>query len=238
MLNAETRHKNQLAWWNLLPEKIQIKTNSIYNHVEKLRKTQTIYPPSKQVFAAFELTHPDDVKVVIIGQDPYHEENEAMGLAFSVQDGVKIPPSLRNIFTELQNDIGVIPPTSGNLTKWAENGVLLLNSVLTVNAHAANSHKYFEWQVLTREILKICLKSNRPIVYMCWGRQALDTLNSVIVESNNTLTNQIILKSSHPSPFSAYTTTAYTPAFMGSKQFSKANAWLSSQNIKPVDWTL
>ena len=92
MLNAETRHKNQLAWWNLLPENVQIKTNSIYNHVEKLRKTHTIYPPSKQVFAAFELTHPDDVKVVIIGQDPYHEENEAMGLAFSVQDGVKIPP--------------------------------------------------------------------------------------------------------------------------------------------------
>lgn len=235
-MQLTTRQMNEQAWWDLLSPDTQQKAHEIYTRVHNLRQNKTIYPPENEMYTALGLTNPQDVKVVIIGQDPYHEQGEAMGLAFSVKKGIKIPPSLKNIYTELKNDLQIPQPDNGDLTKWAKQGVLLLNSVLTVEAHKANSHKDFEWQRLTSAILSICSKSNKPIVYLCWGQQAYTTLCAAT--NNNIPPNQLVLRSSHPSPFSAYTNTKYVPSFMGSKPFSKANAHLKQHGETPIDWNL
>ena len=185
-----------------------------------------IYPPKDYIFNALKLTSFANVKVVIVGQDPYHGEGEAHGLSFSVQKGVKIPPSLVNIYKELYDDLGIIPSTSGDLTKWAKEGVLLLNAVLTVEKDKPASHRNMGWELLTDYIIKLLNSKNTPIVFILWGNFAK--------EKRKYITNPIhlVISSSHPSPFSA------NNGFFGSKPFSKTNEFLIKNKIKPIDWQL
>ncbi len=186
--------------------------------------TKTIYPGPYDIFNALKFTDYDDVKVVILGQDPYHEPGQAHGLAFSVNKGVKIPPSLINIYKEISDDIGCQMPNSGYLLGWAKQGVLLLNATLTVRAHQANSHQNIGWAKFTDNIVNLLNKREKPMVFMLWGANAWRKAECV---TNN---NHLILKSPHPSPLSAYR------GFFGCKHFSKANAFLNSNNIKPIEW--
>ena len=187
--------------------------------------TKEIYPPKEYIFNALKLTPYENVKVVIVGQDPYHGEGEAHGLSFSVMDGVKIPPSLQNIYKELYNDLGIIPKKTGNLSGWAKEGVLLLNSILTVEKDKASSHKNLGWEPFTDYIIKVLNAKEEPIVFILWGNFA-KSKKSLITNSKH-----LIIESSHPSPFSAYN------GFFGSKPFSKTNNFLIKNNIKPIDWS-
>ena len=171
------------------------------------------------------MTSFENVKVVIMGQDPYHGEGEAHGLSFSVQDNVKIPPSLQNIYKELYSDLGIPPKNTGNLTGWAKEGVLLLNSTLTVEKDKANSHQGVGWQYFTDYVIKVLNLSEKPIVFILWGNFARS--KKVLI----TNPKHLILESPHPSPFSAYN------GFFGSKPFSKTNDFLIKNNIKPIDWS-
>lgn len=187
-------------------------------------KKRKIYPEFENIFHALEVTSLKQVKVVILGQDPYHGENQAHGLSFSVQGGVKIPPSLQNIFKEIQSDVHGITPQSGNLEHWAQQGVLLLNSVLTVEAEAANSHQGWGWEQFTDEIIKVISAQKKHVVFLLWGKYAQDKA-SLIDESKH-----LILKTTHPSPLSAHR------GFLGSKHFSKTNEYLKSHSIKTIEW--
>lgn len=189
-------------------------------------ETQTIYPPRNRVFHCFNFKDYDDVKVVIIGQDPYHEEHQANGLAFSVERGVRIPPSLVNIYKEAHDDVGIEIPRHGDLSAWAHQGVLLLNTVLTVRAHQANSHKEKGWEVFTNHIIEIMNKREKPLVFILWGRQAMDKEKMIDTSKH------FVVKSAHPSPLSAYR------GFFGSRPFSKTNAFLESCGIEPIDWRI
>jgi len=194
----------------------------------KTEKSQgkTIYPPGSLIFNAFNTTPIDKIKVVIIGQDPYHGPNQAHGLCFSVQSGVPPPPSLINIFKELQDDIGMQIPRHGNLTKWAEQGVFLLNASLTVRAGEPMSHSKIGWATFTDSVIKKISDHNKHVVFLLWGKFAQD--KKILIDE----TKHLILKSAHPSPLSAYA------GFFGCKHFSKANAYLISKGIDPVDWSL
>lgn len=196
------------------------------NIVNNEYKIKTIFPPKNYVFNALKLTPYSKVKVVIMGQDPYHGVGEAHGLSFSVQDGIKIPPSLKNIYKELNYDLGIQAPNSGNLTKWAEQGVLLLNAVLTVEKDKPASHKDLGWERLTDYIIKEINLKEEPVVFILWGKFAK--------EKKKYITNPIhyVIESAHPSPFSA------SYGFFGSRPFSKANAFLESKGIEPIDWNL
>ena len=185
-----------------------------------------IYPNMNNIFDSLKYASYEDIKVVIIGQDPYHEEGQAHGLSFSVQPGIEIPPSLQNIYKELQDDLGCYIPNNGYLVKWAKQGVLLLNNVLTVRAHQANSHKDKGWEEFTDSIIRILNKREKPIVFMFWGACAKSK------EALVTNPNHFILKSVHPSPLSAYR------GFFGCKHFSKANEFLKLHNEEPVDWQI
>ena len=186
-----------------------------------------IFPPELEVFNALASTPPDKVKVVVFGQDPYHGPGEAHGLAFSVRRGVKIPPSLRNIFKELYADLGIPPPSSGDLTRWAEEGVLLLNAVLTVRRGEPNSHAGRGWESFTDAVAEaVSKRPGKGAVFILWGKNA-EAKRSLIDEPKNA-----VLTSTHPSPFSAHR------GFLGSKPFSSANSALSAMGIEPVDWTL
>ena len=185
-----------------------------------------IYPPGKQIFNAFDHTHLDNVKVVIIGQDPYHNPGQAMGLSFSVPEGVKPPPSLMNIFKELQTDLGIAQPASGDLTKWADQGVLLLNASLTVEANTPMSHSQLGWHIFTDEVIKHVSKVRPHVVFILWGKFAQN--KEVLIDT----TKHKVIKSAHPSPLSAYN------GFFGSAPFSKTNSWLLEQGIAPIDWAL
>ena len=188
--------------------------------------TKTIYPIPQNIYTALKLTSFSNTKVVILGQDPYHEPNQAHGLAFSVSKNTQIPPSLQNIYKELHDDIGCPIPNHGYLVDWAKQGVLLLNTVLTVRAHLANSHAGKGWERLTDAIIKKLNESNNPIVFILWGNNA---------RSKKTfITNQkhLILESVHPSPLSAYN------GFFGSKPFSKTNNFLVKNGINPIDWQI
>ena len=191
-------------------------------------KTKIIYPPKENIFNALKFVSPEDIKVVILGQDPYHEKGQAQGLSFSVNDNVPLPKSLINIFTELHNDIGCNIPKSGNLTKWAEQGVLLLNTVLTVREHDANSHMGHGWEYITNKIVSIVLDKPQPKVFILWGKQAEDMFK----QSYKYQKNVFCLKSAHPSPLSAYR------GFFGSKPFSKTNDYLLKHYEKGIDWSL
>ena len=183
-------------------------------------------PPKDDIFSAFNHTPFAQVKVIILGQDPYHGENQAHGLSFSVPEGQKIPPSLQNIFKERQSDIGCPPPSHGNLTQWADQGVLLLNTVLTVRAHEANSHKGKGWEQFTDAIIKKLDADPRPKVFVLWGGPAQKKAHLLCSP------NHLILKAPHPSPLSVYR------GFYGSQPFSKINAFLAQKGITPIDWTL
>lgn len=187
---------------------------------------KVIFPEKKNIFNSLTLTPFDKVKVIILGQDPYHNYDQAHGLAFSVQGNVKIPPSLRNIYTELLNDIGLLPPQHGNLTSWAKEGVLLLNTILTVEAHKPLSHKKKGWEVFTNEIIKELDKDNRPKVFVLWGNNAISKKEMI------TNPNHLIITSSHPSPLSA------RHSFLGSKVFSRINTYLQETNQSVIDFTL
>ena len=188
--------------------------------------TSIVYPPKNYVFNALKLTSYKDTKVVIVGQDPYHGEGEAHGLSFSVQKGVKIPPSLQNIYKELYNDLGIKPAPYGDLTKWAKEGVLLLNAVLTVEKDKPASHRNLGWELLTDYIIKALNEKDEPVVFILWGNFAK--------EKKKYITNpkHLVLTSPHPSPYSA------NSGFFGSKPFSKTNEFLIKNNKKPIDWQL
>ena len=189
-------------------------------------KTKTIYPEKESIFAALRNTPYKDVKVVIVGQDPYHGEGEAMGLSFSVPDDIKLPPSLKNIYKELNTDLGITPVSTGNLTKWTKEGVLLLNATLTVVKDTPNSHSKLGWQKYTDYIIKKLNEKEEPIVFILWGNFARNKKDLI------TNKNHLIIESAHPSPFSARN------GFFGSKPFSKTNEFLKSNNIKEIDWDL
>ncbi|MCK5877436.1 MAG: uracil-DNA glycosylase [Candidatus Marithrix sp.] len=186
-------------------------------------ETQTIYPPENLIFNAFNHCPFNQIKVVIIGQDPYHGEGQANGLCFAVNDGVKIPPSLRNIFKELHQDLGLEIPKSGNLERWAEQGILLLNSILTVQANQAASHRNQGWEQFTDMVIKQISERQKQIVFLLWGNYAQQK-GSIIDASKH-----YILKSAHPSPFSARN-------FFGNQHFSKTNQYLKDCGKKPINW--
>ncbi|MBN1053485.1 uracil-DNA glycosylase [Clostridium botulinum] len=189
-------------------------------------KTKTIYPDMYNIFNSLHYTAFDDVKVVILGQDPYHGPNQAHGLSFSVNPGVRTPPSLLNIYKELKDDIGCYIPNNGYLKKWADQGVLLLNTVLTVRAGEANSHKNIGWQIFTDNIIKVLNTREKPIVFILWGN------NAIRKEELITNPKHHIIKSVHPSPLSA------SRGFFGSKPFSKTNEFLKNDNEIPIDWQI
>ena len=189
-------------------------------------RDKTIFPPKKDVFKAMRLTDYDKIKVVILGQDPYHGEGEAEGLSFSVKDGIRKPPSLKNIFKELKDDLGYNEPESGSLVKWANEGVLLLNSILTVEKDKPLSHKKLNWERFTDEVIKRINKKETPVVFILWG--AFARSKKVLI----TNPNHYIIESAHPSPFSA------RYGFFNSKPFSKTNKFLESKKISPVNFKL
>lgn len=195
----------------------------------------TIYPPQSQIFQALTLTPPEKVKVVIVGQDPYHGPSQANGLAFSVSPGIPIPPSLRNIFRELHEDIGAKIPDSGDLTPWAKQGVLLLNTVLTVQGGTPNSHKDWGWQEFVLEVFRLCVTLPQPTVFLLWGRQAQTFVSGLSLDK---LPNKRVLCSSHPSPLGAGKGSAGVPAFLGSKPFSKTNRLLKEMGAEPIEWEI
>lgn len=186
--------------------------------------TQQVFPAGANIFRALDKCTPDNVKVVIIGQDPYHGEGQANGLCFSVNDGVKFPPSLRNIFKELEADLGIPTPTSGNLDRWAEQGVLLLNSTLTVRAHEAASHAGKGWEQFTDAVVATLSELKSGVVYMLWGAYAQRKGAAIDPKRN------LVLKCAHPSPLSAFN------GFFGSRHFSQANAYLTSLGKTPIEW--
>ena len=194
--------------------------------IQKEYDNKTIFPPKNYVFEALKRTPYENVKVVIVGQDPYHGVGEAHGLSFSVQKGIKLPPSLRNIYKELESDLGIKPALDGDLSKWADEGVLLLNAVLTVVKDKPASHRNLGWERLTDYIIKIINQKEEPVVFILWGNFAK--------EKKKFITNpkHLILESAHPSPFSA------NYGFFGSRPFSKTNAFLEKNNLKPINWDL
>lgn len=231
MANKENflRSKLPQEWLELLePELEKEYFKELNDFVFEEYQSKTIYPAEENIFNALRHVAPANVKVVILGQDPYHEPNQAHGLSFSVCDGVALPKSLINIYEELSTDVGCEKATSGNLSKWAEQGVLLLNTVLTVKEHEANSHKGKGWETFTSKILEIALAQSQPKVFILWGKQAENTFFNVYKRQPNVM----FIKSAHPSPLSAYR------GFFGSKPFSKTNQYFRNRNVKEIDWNL
>lgn len=198
----------------------------LFKFVTEEYQTKQIFPPSKDIFNAFHLTPLKEVKVVILGQDPYHNDGQAHGLCFSVKQDVEIPPSLVNIYKELHDDLGCYFPNNGYLVKWAEQGVLLLNTVLTVRAHAAFSHRNMGWEEFTDAAIRVLDKEDRPMVFILWGKPA--QMKKAMLHNDK----HLILEAPHPSPLSAFR------GFFGSKPFSQTNAYLVSNGLTPIDWQI
>lgn len=196
----------------------------ITNLIQKAYKEKFVFPPKESVLKSLQLTPIENIKVVILGQDPYHGEGEANGLAFSVNKGVRIPPSLKNIYKELKDDLGIEIPTHGDLSNWAKQGVLLLNSVLTVIKDRPGSHKNIGWQEYTDSLISEISKNRDHVVFILWGNYAQS--KTPLIDTNK----HLIISSPHPSPFSA------RKGFFGSKPFSKTNEWLKKKGIKEIDW--
>ncbi len=196
----------------------------LYKKVLNAYRTETVYPPSTDIFNAFAFTPLENVKVVILGQDPYHEPGQANGLCFSVHKGIRIPPSLVNIYKEMSSDLGCPAPENGDLTGWARQGVLLLNTVLTVRAHAANSHRGIGWEEFTDAAIKVLADQDRPLVFILWGTPARRK-KALIYNPKH-----LIIESPHPSPLSA------SGGFFGSRPFSKTNDYLVRCGLTPIDW--
>lgn len=193
--------------------------------VESAYETATVYPPREDLFAAFRLTPPEQVRVVILGQDPYHEPGQAMGLSFSVPQGTAIPKSLVNIYKELETDLGIAPANHGDLSSWAKQGVFLLNSVLTVEAHKAGSHKSFGWEKFTDSVIAATNALSQPIAFLLWGNYAIK--KAALIDA---AAPRLVLTSPHPSPLSAYR------GFFGSRPFSQINDFLTQQGQPPIQW--
>lgn len=226
---------NIAAWLDTAPQEVRDTTARLLDEVDAMRATETIYPAQDDVLNALAHTAPQDVRAVIIGQDPYHEEGQAMGLSFSVPRGQKLPPSLKNVYHEMVRDLGCVEPATGDLTPWADHGVLLLNTTLTVREHAAASHSKLGWQTLTGYVIRRCCDLEQPIVFLAWGRHAIDLAESAMSEGAH-VQNKCVLKSTHPSPLSARRNAGELHAFMGSAPFSTANAFLSEQGVEPIPW--
>ncbi len=198
----------------------------LFVKVREEYQTRTIYPPADDIFNAFHFTPLEEVKVVILGQDPYHEPGQAHGLCFSVKPHVPIPPSLVNIYKELEDDLGCYIPNNGYLEKWARQGVLMLNTVLTVRAHQANSHKDIGWEQFTDAAIRVLADQDRPMVFVLWGKPAQRKKEMIYNPKH------LILESAHPSPLSAYR------GFFGSRPFSKINEYLKENGLAPIDWQI
>lgn len=215
------------GWWQWLKPEFE---KSYYAKLRDFLKeeygSETVYPPMNDIFHALDATSYENVKAVILGQDPYHGPNQAHGLSFSVQKGVKLPPSLRNIFLELKEDLGYEPPDHGCLEKWAEQGVLLLNTVLTVRKGQAASHKGQGWETFTDRIIELLNEREQPVVFILWGKHAA-AKKELIDESRH-----VIIESPHPSPFSA------RRGFFGSRPFSKTNEALRKMGREEIDWEI
>ena len=214
-------------WDNLLSDEFE---KAYYKRLRSILaneyRTQTIYPDMYDIFNALRYTSYSDIKAVIIGQDPYHGEGQAHGLCFSVKRGVEPPPSLKNIFKEIQAELGINPPDHGELTKWAKEGVLLLNAALTVRAGQANSHKNLGWETFTNRVIELVNQRETPVVFLLWGANAR--------QKQSLITNPIhkILTCAHPSPLSAFN------GFFGCGHFKKCNDFLKEHNMSPIDWSL
>lgn len=214
-------------WAQALAEQFQQPYwKKLWDTVEEEYRTQQVFPPREQIWNALLYTPLKEVKVVILGQDPYHNDGQAHGLCFSVNEGIAIPPSLVNIYKELQSDMGIKPPTHGNLESWANQGVLLLNTSLTVRAHAANSHSKIGWRKFTDAIISAVNQEDRPIVFILWGNAAQSKKKLL----NNP--NHLVLEAAHPSPLSVYR------GFLGSRPFSKTNRFLQEHQVDPIDWEI
>ncbi len=217
----------ETSWKNMLLDEFNAEYFSkLRTLLVEEKKQYTVYPPGKQIFAAFNHTPFDSVKVVIIGQDPYHGPGQANGLCFSVSDGIRKPPSLDNIFKELNSDLGIPVPASGNLEKWADQGVLLLNASLTVRANTPNSHQNFGWHPFTDAVIKKLSDEKQGLVFLLWGKFAQGK------ESLIDTTKHHILKAAHPSPYSAYN------GFFGCRHFSKTNELLRKEGKKEINWSI
>lgn len=214
-------------WDELLKDEFQ---KDYYLKLREFLKTEyfsrRIYPNMYDIFNALKYTSYSDVKAVIIGQDPYHGAGQAHGLCFSVQKGVAVPPSLQNIYKEIQSDLGIQPANHGYLKKWADNGVLLMNAVLTVREGQANSHKNMGWEIFTDRVIELLNQREKPIVFLLWGNNAKQKMRLI------TNPNHLILQAAHPSPLSAFN------GFFGCRHFSKANAFLTEHGIESIDWTV
>ncbi|ETB70359.1 uracil-DNA glycosylase [Bacillus paralicheniformis] len=215
------------SWWQQLKDEFN---KPYYQELREMLKREyavhTVYPEPNDIYNALHYTSYENVKVVILGQDPYHGPGQAHGLSFSVQPGVNPPPSLKNIFIELQNDIGADIPNHGSLVSWAKQGVLLLNTVLTVRRGQANSHKGKGWEQLTDSIIDVLNKRDKPVVFILWGRHAQMKKERIDTSKH------FIIQSPHPSPFSARN------GFFGSRPFSRANQYLEQIGDEPIDWSL
>ena len=217
---------NELTWHDVLAEekKQPYFLNTLQTVASERQSGVTIYPPQKDVFNAFRFTELGDVKVVILGQDPYHGPGQAHGLCFSVNDGVAFPPSLQNIFKEIHDDLGMPIPASGNLTRWAEQGVLLLNATLTVRAHQAGSHQRRGWEEFTDAAIRVLAEQKEHLVFILWGAYAQK--KGAFIDRNK----HLVLTSVHPSPLSAYN------GFFGNKHFSRTNEYLVAHGETPINW--
>lgn len=210
----------------LKPEFSKPYYKELYQKVQEEYNTRQIFPPADDIFNAFDLTPLSKVKVVILGQDPYHDVGQAHGLCFSVKPDVKTPPSLVNIYKELQSDLGCYIPNNGYLEKWAKQGILLLNTVLTVRAHQANSHRGIGWEEFTDAAIRVLDEQDHPIVYLLWGKPA-QKKKSMLHNPKH-----LILTAAHPSPLSAHN------GFFGCKHFSQTNAFLEEHGLTPIDWQI
>lgn len=229
MISKNLNPQTEEAWKKVLAEEFGAEYMKELKKklVEEMGKGFVIYPPVKQVFNAFNLAPFDKVKVVILGQDPYHGQGQACGLSFSVPDGVNPPPSLVNIFKEIESDLNVkIPKTNGNLENWAKQGVLLLNAILTVRANSPASHRNLGWEKLTNAVIKTLSDKKDRLVFLLWGKFAQEKENLIDASKH------LILKAPHPSPFSA------NSGFFGCKHFSKANEYLIKIGQTPIEWAM
>ncbi|NWJ50104.1 MAG: uracil-DNA glycosylase [Bacteroidetes bacterium] len=225
-MNTSVNPKIEESWKSVLISEFQSDYFAdLKAFLQAEKQNHTLYPPGSLIFSAFNHTPFDKVKVVILGQDPYHGPNQAHGLCFSVPFGVEAPPSLKNIFKELQQDIGMAIPSDGNLEKWADQGVLLLNATLTVRANQAGSHQKRGWEIFTDRVISELSKQRQGIVFLLWGNYA--KAKEALIDTNK----HYVLKSAHPSPLSAYN------GFFGCKHFSKTNEILTKQGLTPIDWS-
>lgn len=218
---------SELGAWAPLISFPEEKWNALSGQVEAAYAASAVYPPRDRLFYAFQSTPPEKLRVVILGQDPYHEPGQAHGLSFSVTRGTPIPKSLNNIYKEMQTDLGLMPPDHGCLSHWAENGVLLLNAILTVEAHKASSHRKLGWEAFTDAAMKATNQLSQPIAFLLWGNFAAKKASLIATDAP-----RLVLTSAHPSPLSAYR------GFFGSAPFSKINRFLTENGEAAVDWQL